>query len=157
MTTIPYLPAEWLPGMKKLPAHTLCLSHVKVDGKRLCLAVPEREAPARIRAIARLRAHIDRQLARRAKLEAKRPRPEHASARSPLTDRFWKTPSKRHRHSVACLEESDRLPAGWFWCKTLTLHHARGQYLLHEHRTKRGRRYLVNHGERCPQELEAAA
>lgn len=171
MTSAVSIP-EWSPHHKRLPRHALCESHVKHDGRTICLAVPEREAAAYLKA----RDKFARELEKIAAAHRARPRPvgdgkvvnaagrrinprpqdrQHPKGR--MLDTF--RASKRHRHNARCFtpivgsvaygyEITDPRPSelGWYTCRN-------GMTKLHEHRTKRGRKYLVAHipGEvTCP-------
>jgi len=143
----------WTPEHRKLPAHTLCLSHVKHNGRRRCLAVPEAEAPAYLAKLDRFAADIAKIVARHRAAELLRPKPR---GKGPKRIKPTIPQSKLHRHQPgsACLTPID-VPGedGWFTC---TVTSGAGYSLngyVHEHRTKRGRRFLTRHlqGERsCP-------
>lgn len=139
---------------KRLPAHTLCLSHVKHGGKQRCLAVPATEAATYL---ANLERFIGRDIAvsikRHAAIEAARPAPRHPKSKIPkrikLPTAFLR-PSKLHRHAVGatCLiEMTGMLDPGWFRCSV-------SNAPIHVHSTRRGRRFLMDHdpddGARCP-------
>lgn len=144
---------EWTALHKRLPKHTLCESHVKVDGRKVCLPVPEHEAPAYLKARERVFAVIARNADAHAKREAARPTPKRSAAKATATIRFWKSHAntKRHRHSTRCLSAiaqpwADARPEdqGWVECSVLTSAYG-SRYRLHTHHTKRGRPFLFAH------------
>lgn len=168
--THPVAIATW--AHKRLPAHSLCLAHVKHNGKRTCLAVPEAEAPAYLKARDQLAAELAAIVAEhksRPRLpgdgkvinahgQRRRPTPED---RQHYHGKYVVPSSKLHRHGPKCLVPVPDQPTyaasdrDWFDCTR----HSSGAYVgstamrLHQHQTKRGRKYLMAHlvnDHRCP-------
>lgn len=141
---------------KRLPAHSLCLSHPRDEhGRKRCLAIPPAEAPQHLAELARFVAGpIAASLAAHAAIEAARPLPR---GKGPKRVRPAIAASRLHRHRIGspCLAPID-VPqeTGWFACRS------GGSYgyepvngYVHVHRTRRGRAFLVRHlqGESsCP-------
>lgn len=140
---------------RKLPAHTLCLSHVKdARGKRRCLAVPLAEAPKYLADLDRFAAMIASLARHHSTLEAARLAAaiHHPASKIPKRVHNPIPVSKLHRHQLGspCLVPIE-VPgeADWYACHpTRTLG---ATYVdpvngyVHVHRTKRGRRFLVRH------------
>jgi hypothetical protein len=154
MTAHPVSIPEWTPLHKRLPKHTLCLTHVIHDGRRRCLAVPPTEALAYLAKLDRFAAEIARIEKRHHELEAARPLPR---GKGPKRVKPIIVPSKFHHHRPGsrCLSPIESSEPDWYTCNPDRNARSVGNVngYVHEHRTKRGRRFLVRHlqGDRhCP-------
>jgi hypothetical protein len=154
---------EWSPLHKKLPKHTLCLSHVKVGKVTRCLAVPEAEAPGYLAKLDVFAAEIAAIVERHRDLEASRIKPKGIG---PKRVKPVIVASKPHRHKPGspCLTPIESTEPDWYKCHRAHVSGSTyvpddGSY-VHVHRTKRGRQFLVSHlqGERsCPATIERKA
>lgn len=156
---------EWSPLHRKLPKHSLCLTHIKVGRTTRCLAVPADEAIAYMAKLDAFAAEIAKVAARHKAQEAARPLPRGKGPKRVSPNPLMR-PTKRHRHTAACLVPMLSNPepvwdgvtarftrpegepmTSWFRCTgpTGSTTYTGGGIPLHEHRTKRGRKYLIAH------------
>ena len=165
---------EWSPLHRKLPKHSLCLTHIKVGRTTRCLAVPADEAIAYMAKLDAFAAEIAKVAARHKAQEAARPLPKGKGPKRVKVPPYFGT-TKRHRHSAVCLTPQLTSPearwdgsaaspmgdkysgawvkpdgepmGGWYTCQHYTgsTTYTGGGIPLHEHRTKRGRKYLIAH------------
>jgi hypothetical protein len=144
---------EWTPFHRKLPEHSLCMSHVLHLGKRRCLAVPESEAQAYLEQLDRFEAVIAKIRGEHVKAELARPKPR---SKGPKRVKPAFAPSRYHHHvpGSKCLTPISSTEPGWFQCNAKAGGAGGGSDgpfvttsngSVHEHRTPRGRPFLGRH------------